>query len=95
MAQNRIRGRALQRIRSRILAHEPLCRPCAAAGRTTEATQIDHIVPLFKGGSDTADNRQPICDACHQAKTDVDLGVQRSPFNADGEPTDPMHPWNR
>lgn len=40
----------------------------------------DHIVPKFKGGSDTAENIQLLCANCHEDKTRADfLGVKRDP----------------
>lgn len=34
--------------------------------------EIDHIIPLYKGGSDTLDNAQPLCRECHGRKTAED-----------------------
>jgi 5-methylcytosine-specific restriction protein A len=65
----RLRGKGnLLRI-ARIKKREPLCRTCKAAGRVTLATEVDHIIPLFKGGPDTEDNLQPLCFECHKIKT--------------------------
>lgn len=84
---NRIRGRALQRIRAAQLAAQPLCVHCLARGRVTPATEIDHIRALVNGGSDSAENRQALCAECHAAKTRVDLGQrQRREFDAAGRP---------
>lgn len=62
-------GARWQQLRNSLLANEPLCRVCAAAGRTTAATEIDHITPVSAGGSDHPNNLQPICRNCHQRKT--------------------------
>jgi 5-methylcytosine-specific restriction endonuclease McrA len=63
----------------------------------TEATQVDHIVPLGRPyyGLDVPKNRQSICDDCHRIKTEREFAIKRSPVDASGEPTDPNHPWNR
>lgn len=74
LSVSRTRGRKLQRIRKQILDGQPLCVDCQAKGRVTEATEIDHIVPLYKGGTDTPDNRQPLCRPCHEDKTRQDMG---------------------
>lgn len=66
--------------KKRLLAREPLCRPCAQEGRASIATIRDHVVPLAEGGcEDTCDNEQPICQPCHQAKTaeESKRGVRR------------------
>lgn len=69
----RIRGRTLQTIRDRHFNANPLCVMCLAKGIVAAATELDHIIALTNGGSDTAGNRQGLCAACHQAKTLVDL----------------------
>lgn len=69
----RIRGRELQRIREEHLRKHPLCVRCTAKGLVSVATELDHPHPLSKGGTDTPDNRQGLCHACHQAKTLEDL----------------------
>ena len=64
-------SRRYRRLRAIILATEPLCRTCKAAGRYISATEVDHIAPRHKGGevADVA-NLQPLCAECHAAKTD-------------------------
>jgi 5-methylcytosine-specific restriction protein A len=69
----RIRGRKLQEIRQAHFRMQPLCVQCLKLGRTSVATQLDHIVALVNGGQDVADNRQGLCDACHDLKTAQDL----------------------
>lgn len=83
----RIRGRKLQSIRKRILAKEPLCRECSKQGYVTIATEIDHIISLHAGGKDEAENRQPLCTQCHEAKTKRDMGYkQKVAVGLDGWP---------
>lgn len=62
-------GAAWRRIRAYYLAHEPLCRVCHDAGRTTLATDVDHIIPRTSGGSDGDANLQSLCHAHHSQKT--------------------------
>ena len=84
---DRIRGRRLQRIRAQVLRDNPLCVMCKANGRVTLATQVDHIKALVNGGTDTADNRQGLCDECHRAKTAADMGYRvRLEIGLDGWP---------
>src|SRR5262245_58671927 len=52
-----------------VLREEPLCRLCAAAGKLTAATEVDHIVPIARNGSEVYENYQPICELHHRAKS--------------------------
>lgn len=84
---SRIRGRRLQTRRRRYLAEHPLCARCDAFGRTSEAVELDHVVPLAKGGTDDESNLQGLCVACHKAKTNEDFGHrQRTIVGPDGFP---------
>jgi len=66
-----------------VLIEEPVCRIC---GRKP-STQVDHIVPLCKGGTDIRSNLQGICDQCHEEKTAKDLNVtQARKIGIDGYP---------
>jgi 5-methylcytosine-specific restriction protein A len=47
-----------------VLRGEPLCRRCGEA-----ASQVDHIVPLRKGGTNSEENLQSLCHSCHSRKT--------------------------
>jgi 5-methylcytosine-specific restriction protein A len=46
-----------------------LCRPCQQAGRITQATEVDHVVPKALGGTDAESNLQSICRRCHASKS--------------------------
>jgi 5-methylcytosine-specific restriction enzyme A len=58
------------------LLASPLCVVCAARGRTTRATEVDHIRPhrgdraLFFDRS----NWQSLCRSCHSSKTNREDG---------------------
>lgn len=70
----RTRGRARQQARLRVwLRDGPHCARCGALVDITPSTrnpfELDHIVPLWKGGQDNDGNRQCLCPPCHQAKT--------------------------
>lgn len=43
------------------------CGVCQLCGRLGKV--VDHIVPLWAGGSDDESNKQLLCKACHDAKT--------------------------
>ena len=92
----RINGDALQTIRRRWFRENPLCVHCAAAGRVRMAAELDHVVPLFKGGADDNDNRQGLCRDCHAIKTRDDMGHGPSAAcDVNGWPIDPRHSWNK
>jgi 5-methylcytosine-specific restriction enzyme A len=85
----RIRGRKGQRIRHAHLLAYPLCVHCEAKGIFRIAEEIDHIVPLFKGGLDEKENRCGLCRPCHRAKTTVDMGYSpRQRIGLDGFPSE-------
>ncbi|WP_353050218.1 HNH endonuclease signature motif containing protein [Aureimonas altamirensis] len=84
----RRRGRAGMAQRRRRLAQEPLCRDCHDAGRTREATEVDHIIPLSQGGKDEDDNCRSLCRDCHLERTAQQFGHRRRrrPIGTDGWP---------
>ena len=46
------------------------------------ATEVDHIIEVARGGSNTIDNLQPLCKPCHMAKTVAFNTVRQSPSNS-------------
>jgi 5-methylcytosine-specific restriction protein A len=45
------------------------CRSCGKTHKTVKL-QIDHIIPLAKGGSNDMSNLQTLCSECNQQKSD-------------------------
>lgn len=86
--QSRGYGAEWDRLRLRILARDfGLCQPCRRAGAVKQGTEVDHVVPRAKGGSEDDDNLQTICSDCHKAKTLTDEGRSLRPtVAADGVP---------
>lgn len=46
-----------------------LCQECRRRGRVTIGRVVDHIEPLWNGGSDDDSNKQLLCHPCHDEKT--------------------------
>jgi len=40
----------------------------------TPLVEVDHSLPLHRGGTDVDDNVAPMCQPCHRTKTAADLG---------------------
>jgi len=63
-------GHAWRKLREVVLKRDNyLCVQCRKDGRLTEATDVDHILNKAKGGTDSIDNLQSLCDSCHKIKT--------------------------
>lgn len=48
--------------------------PCSICGKPYATNhEIDHIVPLFKGGTDNSENLRSLCYKCHRRKSGDEL----------------------
>jgi 5-methylcytosine-specific restriction enzyme A len=66
----RKRGSTGVRDRERIKKRDcGLCQECKRSGKVNLGRVVDHIEPLWKGGSDEELNKELLCDPCHDAKT--------------------------
>lgn len=83
----RVRGRRAVEERLRFLRQYPLCKHCQDKDRVTAAQEVDHIIPLHKGGPDVDSNKQSMCAECHKVKTAIDMGNRpRVTIGLDGYP---------
>lgn len=85
-ADKRLTGRKGQRRRRLFLMRNPLCVECEKEGRTQPAEEVDHIIPLFKGGPDTWANLQGLCKPHHLEKTAQDLRPDDIGCDDEGNP---------
>lgn len=69
MSAQRLRGRAAVERRAKWLRLHPLCIDCEAEGKVTAGEEVDHEVPLWKGGADDESNFATRCKDHHKAKT--------------------------
>jgi len=68
--QDRGYGAAWERARKRVMQRDHgLCQPCKRGGQLTSASDVDHRVPKFEGGTDDEGNLEAICRSCHLVKT--------------------------
>lgn len=70
----RLRGRKLQARRLRMWSKDPCCARCRKLTDWPDGFELDHRIPLFKGGEDIEENLQVLCPECHATKTNEDLG---------------------
>lgn len=66
---NRPGNNAAARLRYALNKHSTaICQHCHET-HTPQHLEIDHILPLGDGGTDTEDNLQILCKPCHRTKT--------------------------
>ena len=81
----RLRGRKALARRERWLRAHPLCVSCEARGALAEATELDHITPLSRGGAEDDENLQSLCKKCHHLKSLTEKGHKpRATIGLDG-----------
>jgi HNH endonuclease len=94
-------GSTWVKLRCRILNRDRYlcqCEECKRDKRLTYADEVDHVIPVERGGSDAEWNLQAINHDCHKRKTVRDrygLNPDSGRCNIDGLPLDPNHPWNK
>ena len=95
-AHERGYGWQWKKLRRAILERDGyVCQPCLDKMRITPASEVDHIIPKAKGGTDDPDNLQAICEICHREKTAKENGAKPKGSEVDGTPSHPGHPWNK
>lgn len=69
----RQRGDNWMRIRLKWFRSNPICVSCESYGVIQIAQELDHVVPLCKGGADDESNYQSLCIECHKEKSKDEL----------------------
>jgi 5-methylcytosine-specific restriction enzyme A len=91
--QERGYGQAWQRLRAEVLKRARYlcqCAECSSTARVRLASEVDHIVPKAKGGTDHLSNLQAIHPECHKRKTQRDEGhTPKERIGLDGYPLRP------
>jgi 5-methylcytosine-specific restriction endonuclease McrA len=70
--QRHVSRGAWETTRKRILSRDKglcQCAGCRATGRIRPAREVDHIIPVWEGGTDADANLQSINVECHKVKT--------------------------
>ncbi len=80
----RLRGRKLQERNARVRARDKMCVIHKAKHIAKPIDEIDHIIPLFKGGADTEANCQGLCKECHDNKSVAERGDKRKFYELQG-----------
>lgn len=69
---------------------------CCMCRRAVRVGEVDHKIPLEKGGSNDDDNLWLLCNPCHKIKTASDRGyILKTGIDETGMPTANHHHWNR
>jgi 5-methylcytosine-specific restriction protein A len=71
------RGKTTEQNNLRAACYRVWGRACLMCG--DRATEVDHIIELAAGGTNTIDNVQPLCKECHKAKTARFNSVRQKP----------------
>lgn len=71
-SDSRLRGEAGKRRRLRLWSQDPHCKMCGRLTDYPDGFEVDHKIPVTRGGPDTDENLQVLCSgplACHAKKT--------------------------
>lgn len=64
MSKHSSRDAEWERLRTQVLARDPICVYC----KVQPSTHVDHIVPKSRGGEDSLDNCVGSCSTCNLRK---------------------------
>lgn len=67
--RDRLPGYKWEELRRKILFRDDICVIC----KKEVSMEVDHVVPVALGGSDSEDNLQGLCVDCHKKKTSQDI----------------------
>lgn len=91
---------AWRSLRRAKLAEKPLCEACERRGKLVQASTVDHVMAIARGGDPfpPLDGLMSMCAACHNSKTNaVDRaggkGLRFKGCDVNGLPIDDAHPF--
>ena len=67
-------GRGWDKTRRKVLRNSSTCYVCGQPG----ADEVDHIIPRFRGGSDSIENLRPVHVNCHARKSAAEGHARRA-----------------
>lgn len=73
---NKKYGSQWRKIRNRYAKKHPLCERCLKEGRLTPMSEVHHILPVKRGGSNDESNLMSLCHSCHE-KIHIELGDRK------------------
>lgn len=62
-----------KRLRLMHLRTQPMCAICGEIGN-----EVDHVIPVSRGGTDARENLQTLCKRCHSRKTAAENGINKA-----------------
>jgi group II intron reverse transcriptase/maturase len=65
------------RVKNLLISQKGKCKACSIAFKEGDRMEVDHIIPLFKGGRDVYTNLQLLHRECHIKKTKNDLNSSK------------------
>jgi 5-methylcytosine-specific restriction protein A len=69
----RVKGSSWIAIKKWFQLHNPrICAECERQGLVGNGDELDHIIPLWSGGTNDADNLQWLCSSHHKEKTSLE-----------------------
>jgi 5-methylcytosine-specific restriction protein A len=60
------------------LKSQTVCKICGSKSTSNKPLEVDHIIPIVRGGTNDKENLQAVCRSCHIRKTAEEEGSANS-----------------